>query len=361
METLKGIFPQTQPPPKRDFLRENVQRIRNLQRMRKPIRESEHKFNKQIKPAKKFSLGENDQASHRSSMHSLALRSCKAPINLRKSVNSISTQTSDPSDVFFLKDSIIRYPSASTSRSMSSINPSTGQQTQTCSRGHQMEPQAIEQARPRFKSHFHNRKDEHCDKIERHISNLSEYLDRGSISKKQPPSILKNSLSTASSQKSNKDHINESQRKEDRGQKLDDDLKLGAIEISDDDEDLQKDKRSPTEKELEAEEIKKRQLKAAEDDPDCPEGHVPMPDYERLEALKLAKKRNLKKFKFLQIITIILSLLGFKELVDELNRLPMTCETLRVKNRKIQIEKELREIEITTRVFSRTKVYVKLD
>lgn len=52
---------------------------------------------------------------------------------------------------------------------------------------------------------------------------------------------------------------------------------------------------------------------------------------------------------------------GFKLLVDELNRLPMTAETLRVRNRKILIEKELRELEKNIRIFSRTKVYVKLD
>lgn len=38
----------------------------------------------------------------------------------------------------------------------------------------------------------------------------------------------------------------------------------------------------------------------------------------------------------------------------------MTAETLRVRNRKILIEKELRELEKNIRIFSRTKVYVKL-
>lgn len=51
---------------------------------------------------------------------------------------------------------------------------------------------------------------------------------------------------------------------------------------------------------------------------------------------------------------------GFKDFVDELNRLPMTSETLRVRNRKIEIEKELRSLELNIRVFSRPKVYVKL-
>ena len=48
-------------------------------------------------------------------------------------------------------------------------------------------------------------------------------------------------------------------------------------------------------------------------------------------------------------------------LVDELNRLPMTAETLRVRNRKIEIEKELRKLDTNIRTFSRKKVYVKLE
>jgi hypothetical protein len=48
-------------------------------------------------------------------------------------------------------------------------------------------------------------------------------------------------------------------------------------------------------------------------------------------------------------------------LVDELNRLPMTCETLRVRNRKIAIEKELRKLDEHIIVFSRPKVYIKIE
>lgn len=148
-----------------------------------------------------------------------------------------------------------------------------------------MEP--TEETRPRFRSHYHDRREERSEKADRHISNLSEFLDKGSISKKQPSSILKNSASSLSS-KSSKNYINESQRKEDRYQKPDTIVKQQTVVISDDDDDLQKEKESPTEKALERE----KQLKAAEDDPDCPDGHVPLPENERLEALKLAKKRK---------------------------------------------------------------------
>lgn len=296
METLKGIFPQSQPPPKRDFLKENVMRIRNIQRMRKPTAESEYvnRYGKPCGKPRKFSLSENHAPAAHRSTNSLALCSTKVPINnLRKSISSMSiqhqkeigTQTVDTTDDFFLKDSIIRYPSASTVRS--SARPPSVHQTQTCSRGHQMEPE--ETPRPRFRSHFHDRKDEHCDKMERHISNLSEFMDLGSISKKQPLSILKHSSSSTSSQKSNKNYINEFQRKESNVQQP---TKQQTIDISDDEDDAVKDKLTPSEKELEAEEIKKQQLQAAEDDPDCPEGHMPLPEIERLEALKLAKKRK---------------------------------------------------------------------
>ena len=286
METLKGIFPQSLPPSKRDFLRENVMRIKNMQRSRKPTKETEYsRYNKNVRP-RKMSLCEVNTRS----TNSLALCSTKAPMNkMRKAMSQMSiglnagpkrecgTQTVDPDDDFFLKDSIIRYPSASTVRSSSTARPLSAHfNTQMCSRGHQMEPEET-QHRPRFKSHFHERKDEHNEKMERHISNLSEFLDRGSISKKNPPSILKNS----SSEKLTKDFINETQRKgvEDK------------IVISDDDEDdLRKEKRAPMEKDLEI--MKEKQMKAAAEDPNCPEGHVLLSENERLDALKLAKKRK---------------------------------------------------------------------
>lgn len=295
METLKGIFPQSQPPAKRDFLKENVMRIKNMQRMRKlPTKETEYsRYNKKVRP-RKMSLCENNMPSTCRSSNSLSLCSTKAPLNnLRKSVSSMSiqgskarefgTQTVDTEDDFFLKDSIIRYPSASTTRSSSTVRPPTSTLTaQTCSRGHQMEPEEF-QHRPRFRSHFHERKDEHCDKMERHLSNLSEFLDRGSISRKNPTSILKNSTSS-SSLKSTKNLINESQRKE----------VVENIVISDDDvdDDLLKEKRELSEKEKGSGDSREQQIKAAAEDPDCPEGHVLLSENERLESLKLAKKRK---------------------------------------------------------------------
>lgn len=401
MESLRGIFPQYQPPPKRDFLKENVLRIKNMQRLSKPSKNKSEYSNKYSTAAKqgvprprRYSVCENPVPLQRSSHSNLALCSTKAPItNLRKSLSTMSigsrefgTQTVDPEeDEYFLKDTIIRYPSASTIRSVSAHQMQ--QTSSTCSRGHQMEPEQ-EAARPsRYKSHFSDRRDEHCDKMERHISNLKEYLDKGTINKQQhesgkkPTSILKSS----SLQKLNKNSINESQQREDRGSRVASasqrSARIETVEISDDDNESQDEEEIiENKKELEASQRKERgggdtaidvkkqqQIKAAASDPECPDGHVPLSEDDRLDALKLAKKRKLesprssplKAFYVSNFINFYFS--GFKILVDELNRLPMTCETLRVRNRKIEIEKELRSLEINIRVFSRPKVYVKLE
>lgn len=49
----------------------------------------------------------------------------------------------------------------------------------------------------------------------------------------------------------------------------------------------------------------------------------------------------------------------FRQLVNELNRMPMSGETLRIRNRKMEIEKALIDLENTIRNFSKSKVYVK--
>lgn len=45
-------------------------------------------------------------------------------------------------------------------------------------------------------------------------------------------------------------------------------------------------------------------------------------------------------------------------LINELNHMPMTTETLRIRNRKVEIEKELSQIELDIRFYSKPKVYI---
>lgn len=303
MESLRGIFPTSQPPPKRDFLRENVARIKNIQRLSKPRNKSEYsKFAVKSRDKSSGRYCESVNPSSRPSNSNLAICSSKAITNLRKSLSTMSlasrefgTQTVDPeSDEYFLKDTIIRYPSASTVRSVNQ------NQAQTCSRGHQIsEPEK----RPK------TNRDQYSEKMDHHLSNLSEYIERGAISKqRKPTSILK---SSSSLQKLNKNSINESQQREDRSHRVASasqrSARIETVQISDDDNETQEDEIDENKKEFEASQEKKKelgggdsdstkrqqQLKAAADDPDCPDGHVPMLEDERLEALKIAQKRKI--------------------------------------------------------------------
>ncbi|XP_020291955.1 uncharacterized protein PF11_0213 [Pseudomyrmex gracilis] len=76
--------------------------------------------------------------------------------------------------------------------------------------------------------------------------------------------------------------------------------------------------------------------------PDCPEGHVSLPDHERKETLRLLKK-------------------NYQEYVNELNMMPIKTDTLRAQRRKVEIEKQLNKLEEGIKIFSRPKVYVKIN
>ncbi|XP_033332485.2 uncharacterized protein LOC117223947 [Megalopta genalis] len=77
-------------------------------------------------------------------------------------------------------------------------------------------------------------------------------------------------------------------------------------------------------------------------DPDCPHGHVPLLESERKETLHILKK-------------------SYQDYVNELNLMPIKSDTLRAQQRKAEIEKQLNKLEEGIKVFSKPKVYVKMD
>ncbi|XP_014211004.1 uncharacterized protein LOC106641194 [Copidosoma floridanum] len=87
---------------------------------------------------------------------------------------------------------------------------------------------------------------------------------------------------------------------------------------------------------------KEQSAKIAAKQSDCPKGHVSLPDSERKETLCILKK-------------------NYQEYVHELNGLPIRTDTLRSQRRKMEIEKQLAKLEDAIKVFSRPKVFVKVD
>ncbi|XP_076390744.1 uncharacterized protein LOC100883810 isoform X2 [Megachile rotundata] len=85
-----------------------------------------------------------------------------------------------------------------------------------------------------------------------------------------------------------------------------------------------------------------QKAKTEELDANCPDGHVLLPDHERKETLRVLRK-------------------NYQDYVNELNMMPIKVDTLRAQRRKIEIEKQLNKLEEGIKVFSRPKVYVKMN
>ncbi|XP_072038920.1 enkurin domain-containing protein 1-like [Amphiura filiformis] len=77
-------------------------------------------------------------------------------------------------------------------------------------------------------------------------------------------------------------------------------------------------------------------------DPDMPPGHRKMPNDERKKTLQILKDKE-------------------KELMNELHQLPIHTETLRAKMRRKEVEGKIAEVEEAIKIFSRSKVFVKID
>lgn len=83
-------------------------------------------------------------------------------------------------------------------------------------------------------------------------------------------------------------------------------------------------------------------LKREDSDETCPAGHVTLPDSERRETLSVLRNR-------------------YATLVSELNKMPVRLQNAQDRKRKQSLEQELVTVEDGINVFSRPRVYVKLD
>ncbi|KAM8799311.1 enkurin domain-containing protein 1 [Eudromia elegans] len=96
---------------------------------------------------------------------------------------------------------------------------------------------------------------------------------------------------------------------------------------------------------LQRKELWRRQLEEQQrnlPDPDTPPGHTLMPEEQRLETLS-----NLQHSQ--------------EQLVKDLVMLPVRADTLSLQKRRVELERKLSQIEEALKIFTRPKVFIKLD
>ncbi|XP_039624109.1 enkurin domain-containing protein 1 isoform X1 [Polypterus senegalus] len=86
----------------------------------------------------------------------------------------------------------------------------------------------------------------------------------------------------------------------------------------------------------------REERKKNQPDPSMPPGHSMMPEKERQETLHSLKETQ-------------------KNLVKELLSLPVRADTLSIQARRTQLDKKLSEVEEAIKIFSRPKVFIKID
>lgn len=91
-------------------------------------------------------------------------------------------------------------------------------------------------------------------------------------------------------------------------------------------------------------EAAKKELEEAANapDPDCPPGMVRMPEEERLETLAILEENR-------------------SDVIQQLNTMPLRCDTFGLRRKKHALEAKLEETEEAIKVFSRDKVFVRPD
>ncbi|XP_059170071.1 enkurin domain-containing protein 1-like [Physella acuta] len=77
-------------------------------------------------------------------------------------------------------------------------------------------------------------------------------------------------------------------------------------------------------------------------DPNMPAGHRQLPEGERTETLDLLQQKQ-------------------KNVIGQIQRLPIGADTVRVKQERQSLEKQLTEIEEAIKIFSRPKVFVRVE
>lgn len=101
------------------------------------------------------------------------------------------------------------------------------------------------------------------------------------------------------------------------------------------------------------------------DDPACPPGHILLPEPERLDHLAKIKKGKSSALICLyrpsSLYLIHFFDLDYGRLIMQLNMLPVSSDSYKMKEKRKHLEKELDKLQLGIKLFSREKLFVKAN
>lgn len=101
------------------------------------------------------------------------------------------------------------------------------------------------------------------------------------------------------------------------------------------------------------------------DDPACPPGHILLPEPERLDHLAKIKKGKISASVCLYHLSLPYFInfvyLDYGRLIMQLNMLPVSSDSYKMKEKRKHLEKELDKLQLGIRLFSREKLFVKAN
>lgn len=329
MYTLKGIFPEPKKDQKRNFIRENMKQLKYIQSQKSP-KEPKYTTRNVHPPRLTNPVATGSTISHVKS--SPSNKSGKVSINIGKTSSTNSRKNN--ADIKIKKGDMAEFLKRKELRQLKAVEDCTDEEvksTESLGRlrdvGCQtMESNLAQKLSDNTKLTMLYPKKENDDSE----ANLKASGDTGHGHRSPPPSQApRRAGDDLMEMERNRSRLNAIlERKDNKDPYLPSGYQKGVVPK------YIRERKEQGPKETEG-------VRADDNQSMCPNGHVTLPDTERKETLRMLRN-------------------SFAELVSELNKLPVKTDTLKMRNRKMELEKQLAKLEEGIKVFSRPKVFVKI-
>ncbi|XP_023935594.1 uncharacterized protein LOC112044088 [Bicyclus anynana] len=325
MYTLKGIFPEPKKEQKKNFIRENMKQLKLIQG--KSPKETKLTL-KSVNPSR--FPPQTDSASNLGQMQSVqSNKSGKTSISIGKSYSSNSKKKH--TDLRIKKGDMAEFLKRKEllAKQQEELVFDDAESSHSSGRLRDIACQTIESALTQKPSESNKLTMLYPTREDDETTMKASGDSAGHMSLQLSSPVSARRLEESITEERNRSRLNAILERKDKDPYLPPGYQKGVLPKY-----LRERKENMKEKEVE-------DAKTNEDHVVCPPGHVTLPDVERKETLRMLRN-------------------SFAELVNELNKMPVKTDTLRMRNRKMELEKQLAKLEEGIKVFSRPKVFVKI-